>query len=413
MPSEPTTKDLAALTDRYQSDMIAFCQRIVQTPSMPGQEGDVAGLIRAEMERLGYDEVWVDDWGNVVGLLRGRSAGRTLMFNGHMDHVDPGDASDWPYPPFGGEIHAGRLWGRGSADMKGPLAAMVHAVGMLAREGPARTDRLRPPGDVYVAAVVLEETGGVGSMGLAQSVRTDFAVVGEPSSNQLARGQRGRTELIVRARGKSVHGSVPHEGVNPHAVLARFLQRLESLNMTQHEVFGASSVVPTLYFTDQVSGNVVPGEAWVHLDWRTAPGETAQDAIAQIQPLLEACMAEVPGSQGEISIERRDMTTYTGRDIALDFSMEPFLLELDDPLLVRGQQVLASALGRPVEVIPWRFGTDAGKLMAGGIRTIGFGASEAALIHTVQESVPLDMLAEGMLGYAALALELGRESDEE
>ncbi|NIP86752.1 MAG: M20/M25/M40 family metallo-hydrolase, partial [Planctomycetales bacterium] len=113
----------------------------------------------------------------------------------------------WPYPPFSGEIHDGRLWGRGSADMKGPLAAMIHAVGALAREG------IRPPGDLYVAAVVQEEVGGLGTQKLVQTVRPDCAVVGEASSNHLARGHRGRVEVVVRVQGRSVHASVPHQGV--------------------------------------------------------------------------------------------------------------------------------------------------------------------------------------------------------
>ncbi|NIP86751.1 MAG: peptidase dimerization protein, partial [Planctomycetales bacterium] len=63
-----STDKLSALTNRYRAEMLAFCQRLVQTPSLSGEEGDVAALIRTEMERLGYDEVWTDDWGNVVGL---------------------------------------------------------------------------------------------------------------------------------------------------------------------------------------------------------------------------------------------------------------------------------------------------------------------------------------------------------
>ena len=190
---------LSALTNRYRDEMIAFCQRLVQTPSLPAEEGDVAALIRAEMERLGYDAVWTDEWGNVVGLLRGQGTGRSVMFNGHMDHIDPGNPQDWPYPPYSGVIHDGRLWGRGSADMKGPLAAMIHAGGALAREG------IRPPGDLYLAAVVQEEVGGLGTQKLVKTVRTDCAVVGEASSNNLARGHRGRVEVVVRVRGRSVH----------------------------------------------------------------------------------------------------------------------------------------------------------------------------------------------------------------
>ena len=405
------TDRMIALTKCYRAEMIAFCQRIVQTPSLPGEEGDVAAMIRAEMERLGYDQVWSDDWGNVVGLLRGQGMGRivpcpircSVMFNGHMDHVDPGDPKDWLYPPYGGEIHDGRLWGRGAADMKGPLAAMIHAGGALAREG------IRPPGDLYVAAVVQEEVGGLGTQKLAQAIHPDCAVVGEASSNHLARGHRGRVEVVVRVRGKSVHASVPHQGVNPHAVLARFIQRLETYPLAQNETFGCSTVAPTLYLADQRSSNVLPGQVCLHLDWRNIPGETADDVLAQLRPLLAACLAEVEGSQGEVLLHTRDLCTYTGQTAVFPDIFPSFGLAVNDPLVQKSQRVLARTLARPVDVIIWRFATDGGHLMAAGVPTVGFGPAEAHTLHTVRESVPVEMLAEGMLGYIALALELGKE----
>lgn len=398
-------KNLSTLTDRHRSEMIAFCQRIVQTPSLPGEEGDVAALIRAEMERLGYDEVWVDDWGNVVGLLRGQGAGRSVMFNGHMDHVDPGNLKDWPYPPYGGEIHDGRLWGRGAADMKGPLAAMIHAGGILGREG------IHLPSDLLVAAVVQEEVGGLGTQKLVQSVRPDLAVIGEATSNHLARGHRGRIEVVVQVQGKSVHASVPHQGVNPHAVLARFIQRLETVSLAQDETFGQSTVTPTLYLTDQRSSNVLPGEARLHLDWRNLPGERPDDVLAQLQPLLDACLAEVKGSQGELLLHTRNLRTYTSRTETFPAVFPSFCLAADDPLVQKGQRVLARALSRPVDVTIWRFATDGGHLMAAGVPTIGFGPAEAHTLHTVGENVPVEMLVEGLLGYIALALELGTEEE--
>ncbi|MFZ5918600.1 MAG: M20/M25/M40 family metallo-hydrolase [Chloroflexota bacterium] len=394
---------LTALTARYRAELIAFCQQIVRTPSLPGEEGPVANLVHDEMARLGYDEVWIDEWGNVIGLLRGQSSGRSILFNGHMDHVDPGDAADWLYPPFGAEIHDGRLWGRATADMKGPLAAMIHAVGALARE------KIRPAGDVYVAAVVQEEVSGLGSIKLAQTLRTDCAVVGEASSNQLARGHRGRVEPVITVRGRSVHASVPRQGVNPHAVLARFIQRLESLPLAHDETFGHSSVAPTLYLSDQSSGNVLPGEIRLHLDWRNIPGETAADVLAQLQPLLQSCLAEVEGSQGEVSLYSHELRTHTGQKETLPAVFPSFALAADDPWVLKGQQVLARTLARPVKVIVWPFATDGGHLMAAGIPTIGFGPAEAPTLHTVRENVPLDLLIEGMLGYMGLALELGKE----
>ena len=396
---------LASVINQCRSQMISFCQRLVQTPSLPGGEGDVAESVRAEMELLGYDEVWVDDWGNVVGLLRGLGTGRSLMFNGHMDHVDPGNPEEWPCPPYGGEIHDGRLVGRGAADMKGPLAAMIYAGGVLARAA------IHPPGDLYVAAVVQEEVGGLGTQKLVQNLRPDIAVVGEATSNQLARGHRGRIELVVRVRGKSVHASVPQKGVNPHAVLARFIQRLETLALAYDETFGHSTVAPTVYLTDQRSSNVLPGEARVHLDWRNVPGETREDVIAQLQPVLDACLAEVEGSHGELLVHTRDLRTHTGRIEAFPAVFPSYGLDADHRLVVDGQQVLARALSRPVDIVTWDFATDGGHLMEAGVPTIGFGPAEASAAHIVGESVPLEMLAEGLLGYTALALELGTKQE--
>jgi succinyl-diaminopimelate desuccinylase len=394
-------KELLALVSPRQEQMISFCQRLVQTPSLPGEEGEVAGLLKAEMESLGYEEVWSDPWGNVVGLLRGQGRGRAVMFNGDLDHVDPGHAEEWPYPPYAGEVHDGRVWGRGVADMKGPLAAMVHAVGTLARGG------RRPPGDVYVAGVVQEEVGGLGTKKLVQTVTPDVAVVGEATNNQLARGHRGRIELVVRVRGRSVHASVPEQGVNPHAVLARFIQRLESLELRQDEIFGRSSVAPTIYVADQRSSNVLPGEARLHLDWRNLPGEGPEEVLSQLRPVLKGCLGEVKGSQGEVTVHTRELRTYTGNTESFPDVFPSFGLAADHPLVLEGQRILEQALSRPVEVIIWRFATDGGHLMQAGVPTIGFGPAEASELHTVGESVPVEMLKEGMLGYAALALGLG------
>jgi len=402
--SDNLNSDLARLVERRAQGMISFCQTIVQTPSLPGEEGQVAALVRGKMEGLGYDDVWTDDWGNVVGLLRGRGAGRSVMFNGHMDHVDPGQADEWPYPPYGGQIHDGRLWGRGVADMKGPLAAMVYAAGLLAQED------LRPLGDVYVATVVQEEVGGLGTKNLLGALRPDVAVVGEATSNQLARGHRGRIELVVRVRGKAVHASVPDQGINPHYVLARFIQRMDTLSLAEDETFGRSSVAPTLYFTDQQSSNVIPGEARLHLDWRNVPGEGPEEVLGQLLPVLETCLSEVQGSEGELTLHTRDLRTYTGRTETFPAVFPSFGLPAQHQLVQRGQEVLARALSRPVEVVIWPFATDGGHLMEAGVPTIGFGPAEAEQLHTVGESVPVAMLEEGLLGYAALALELGHES---
>ena len=141
------------------AECIAFTQRLIRTPSMPGQEAALAALVIEELRRLGYDEVWGDAAGNVYGRLFGADrALPALALNTHLDHVDPGDLSLWPSPPFAAEIDGDRLVGRGACDIKGPLAVQVYAGAALRQAGQ------RPRREVVFCGVVEEEVGGAGAI---------------------------------------------------------------------------------------------------------------------------------------------------------------------------------------------------------------------------------------------------------
>ena len=167
--------------------IVGLCQDLVRIPSPSGCEGLLAQFILASMQELDYDETWIDAAGNVIGLVRGGD-GPTTMFNGHMDIVDAGNPDDWEHPPFEADVHEGHIWGRGSADMKGGLAAMISAAGLFKVWG------RQPRGDVLVCAAGLEEVGGWGSDQLmkARDLGVDRAVVDDaqdpgPDAAALAR----------------------------------------------------------------------------------------------------------------------------------------------------------------------------------------------------------------------------------
>ena len=155
------------LVSGQRDRIISLAQHLVQLPSLSGQEGALAEAVLAAMQQLDFDENWVDPAGNVIGLVKGRG-GPTTMFNGHMDVVDPGNADDWKYPPFGAEIRQGYMYGRGSADMKCALTAMIFAAGLFKQWS------RRPAGDVMVAAVTMEEIGGWGTHLLLQNSGQNF-----------------------------------------------------------------------------------------------------------------------------------------------------------------------------------------------------------------------------------------------
>ncbi len=391
--------NLPALAQAHRADLVNFTRRLVQTPSLPGHEDRLAGLIAAEMRQLDFDDVTTDDLGNVVGWIRG-GQGPTLMFNGHMDHVDPGPEAAWPHPPYGGDVVEDELWGRGSVDMKGPLAAMIYAAGLAKRHA------LPLPGDLVVAGVVMEETGGAGTRGLARRLKPDAAIVGEASGGRLMRGHRGRIELEVRVAGRAAHARVPDQGINPHYTQARFLTQIETLPMARDEVFGSSSVAPTLYRTDQTSANVIPAEAQLTLDWRNVPGETPEQIVEGMNRLLAGCLSS--GAEGSVSLATVHFVSYTGYAEDAPAIFPSFMLPADHPLLGAARRVLGETLGQPPEIDVWNFATDGGRLVAAGITTIGFGPGDPTLAHTSRERIPIGALGDGLAGYMALASRLNR-----
>nr|WP_290669071.1 M20/M25/M40 family metallo-hydrolase [Ardenticatena sp.] len=380
---------------------IAFLQRLVQTPSLPGEEAAIAALVKAEMERLGYDDVFVDEAGNVIGCIRGRGEAPPIMFNTHLDHVDPGDADGWRFPPYGGEIHEEAVWGRGTVDIKGPLAAQVHGVARL------KTDSTPPPGDVYVSAVVQEEIGGLGARHLLTHLQPPFIVVGEPSRNELRRGHRGRTEVVLHVRGRSAHASMPAAGVNPLFAAARFLLALERLPMPTHPDLGTSSAVPTLIRTDQTSRNVIPGELWLTIDWRTTPGESAESICNRLRPLAEEATHAVPGAEAEIIVPTQEVASYTGLRMHLPAENPAFVLPSDHVALRTAAQVLRSALGAEPPVGVWQFATDGGHFAQAGLTVIGFGPGDDRLAHTNREHIRIAEIETALHANAALAREWG------
>ena len=386
------------MTDRDRC--VDFLQRLIRTPGLPGEEGDTARLVEAEMQGLGYHDVRIDEAGNVLARIPGGD-GPDLMFNTHLDHVDVGDHDRWPHPPYGGEIHEERVWGRGAVDIKGPLAAQVHGVARLLRGGEP------PAGDVWVTAVVQEEIGGVGARWLQDRLRTPAVVVGEPSSNTLRRGHRGRCELIVHVVGRSVHASVPAEGINPWFSLARFLDGLPGLDLPEHPELGRSSVTPTLIRSDQSSGNVVPGELWLTCDWRMVPGETAEDARAVLQGLLDRSL--VGGAAGAVEVPVYRRTAWTGLEMELHGDNPAYILDADHPVVAGARRVVEPLLGPIGAVDVWRFATDGGHFSQAGMSCLGFGPGDELLAHTVNEHIPVDQLAVALDVNEALARGLGGE----
>jgi succinyl-diaminopimelate desuccinylase len=369
-------------------DCVDFARRLIQTPSMSFEEQAAAELVAAEMRRLGFDEVWLDDIGNACGRIYGRDRSLgTLVLNSHLDHVDPGDPKLWPVPPYSAEIVDGRILGRGACDIKGPLAVQVYSMAALLRQG------VRPRRDLVFSGVVQEEIGGAGAVHWAANVDYPVAllVLGEPSRNRLSLGHRGILSMWVTFYGRSVHASVPESGHNPNYDLARFLARMQDgqAELVHHPLLGPTTVAPTLLEVDTRSPNVTPAWSRVLLDFRTATESpnSLQAFVRRLagdrQPSLSHGWAREP-------------------DSALPDSDEPifgFYTPPDSEVVQRVLSLLAEGMEQAPELTSYQFATDGRHFVPYNFPMVGYAPGEERLAHTVAEAISIEEMDQGLRGY--------------
>jgi succinyl-diaminopimelate desuccinylase len=382
---------------------VDFARRLIRTPSMSGAEAAVAAVVAAEMRALGFDAVHLDGAGNVEGRVRGREPGLgALVLNSHLDIVDPGDPALWSVPPYAAEIVAGRIVGRGAADIKGPMAVQVHAVGALLAAGE------RPRRDVVVSAVVDEEVGGGGARHWAAHVDypVDLIVLGEPSSNALAVGHRGIAQLWVTFHGQSAHASAPERAVNPNYALARFLTALPDAasDLPAHPVLGPTTVAPTLVEVDTRSPNVTPAWTRVMLDFRTA-GASCRDLVSFIGRVAGDWPHSVADAWSTGSTGSTGPGAPDGADLDSTAPIVGFYTSPEGPPVVRARACIERGMGRAPAVTTYRFATD-GRHFAGlGAAIVGYSAADEDQAHVAGESIAIDRMSESLRGHLALLKE--------
>ena len=366
---------------------VQFAADLVRIPSLPGEEGDVARRIVDELQALGFDEARIDRAGNVVGRIAGTGDAPAVMLSSHMDVVDAGDPHLWEHDPWGGVVADGFLHGRGSMDVKGPLALQVYAAARFVNE--------RPAGDVRTIFSVYEEKGGWGMMHHMETLpRLPGAVIlGEATGGDLCTGHRGHAELAVDIHGVAAHASAPEHGRNPNRVLPHVLLALRELSDAQprHPVLGRATLTPTVVETWPRSGNVIPGRLRVTLDMRVLPGWDEARAVEEIRALLQARVPVVEGVRVEVVPGRVTHRAWTGWEDEHSNFTPGYLLEDDHPVVqAPRRRPWARPRGDAPPIRQWKFGTDGGHSCGThGVPTIGFAPGREALAHTNRERLEL------------------------
>ena len=368
-------------------DALAFAQDLIRIPSLPGQEGDVAQRLREEMTALAFDDVRVDEVGNVIGTLRGRGEAPPVMLSCHLDIVAPGDHGTWEHPPFDGVVEGGFLHGRGAMDIKGPLALQTY--GAAAAAGTTA-------GDIIVAHTVLEERGGWGMEHLMESgaVSPGAVIIGESTRGDVTIGHRGRAELEVVVRGVAGHASVPERARNALDLVGAVLRGVDAVNdpATTDPVLGAASAVATGVEVRPESRNVIPDEVVVVVDWRILPGSTPESLCADLEAKVARAIGPTPpGFSVEVRTAHEEQHTYTGRGRNRRMFTPGFLMAPDHAIVRAAARAVGKREGTgAAEVRPWQFATDGGWTCGiHGVPSVGFAPGEERYAHTNTERLEL------------------------
>ncbi len=367
----------------------------------PGREEGVARFVVDRLRRLGF-EAGVDpvapDRANAIGRLRGAGGGGapTLAFNGHLDVVPSGEAA-WTSPPFAAEVRDDRLYGRGAADMKGGIAAAVHAVEIL------QAAKVTLRGDLLFALDADEEVNNIGlkkMLGDRVFAGVSACIIGEPTSLDIAVGHRGVAGVKAVFAGSATHAAQARRGVNAVEHACRFVQKVDELGKAKlrekdHPLLGPSLVTPTLIHGG-FRVNVVPSRCELHLDLRMIPGESLDTALAELSTLAEGLRREIPSL--DVSFHP---TTYC----------PPGLTDAGHPVVAALRQAASGVPGAEGRIKGFEASGELSMITEGsGTPAVFFGPGGIAQAHTVDEFVEVEQLEKAALVYArAFALYLGWE----
>ncbi len=298
--------------DALSSGLVELTRDMIRIPSEnpPGDERAISGLVSDRLEALGFDVESVEPEPmrvNTLGTMKGTGGGRNFLFNGHYDTVPTGDLDFWSVDPYEALVEDGRIYGRGSGDMKGAIASAIIAAKALDEAG------IRLKGDFAIHAVADEEFFGrygtkyLAEKGFVNSKTVDMAVVGEGSvEDDIIRARtavRGRVLVNLMVRGKSAHSSRPQNGINAVLKMGKLLLAIDNhgFNFPPHPLLPAPTIAPGTVIKGGTKDNVIPELCEAICDVRIVPGMTVEGVLEEVRSVVKELRAQDPEMEVEVS----------------------------------------------------------------------------------------------------------------
>ena len=385
-----------------KENLVEFCRDLIRIPSQTGREKEVVRRAQEELLRLGFDDCRCDDFGSVVGIVRGGSGPKVLL-DAHLDTVGVEPISKWTHDPFGAWLEEGRLYGRGAADMKGPAAAVVYGAAALLQE----KENLK--GTVIVSLSTLEELCEGAALGrIIEDYRPDYIVIGEPSNLRLVRGQRGRAEIALTTYGVPAHSSTPQLGVDAVEKMTALLRMMSEAKLPTHPFLGTGVQALTDIISDPYpTQSTVPSRCRATFDRRLVVGEDESSIAAELHDLIETAKHADPALQATAEIVSAECRAYTGHS----FTFRKFIPAWEMPAdheLVRAAASPREGAGHGGEPPTHNrfFPNGSGGGVHAGQPPLGFGPADPHFAHSIDEYIEIEQLEAAAGGYAAIAMEL-------
>ena len=375
------------------------------SPNPPGDVSAATAVIARILEAEGIP-YYIDESKpgvrNLVATLEGRIPGKgpSLMFNGHIDVIPAGQG--WKTDPFVPEFRDGQLYGRGSVDMKGGVAAMLAALVSLSRRGAPFKGKI-----LFVAVGDEEYHSEFGTKYLLKKgLRSDYAICGEPTGLGFDLGNRGLLMIDVVVKGKASHAGRPAFGINAVHIASKIIARMSELAFTarHNPAFefpdGCASVVE-IHGGERI--NVIPDRCAFTIDRRLMPGESGRAATEEIAKIIEELTGIAPAILDGADTGAADAAI----SLSPEYWHEPCWTPPENPIVASALAVYRRRYGRDPRIGGKAAGTDASHLVSmGGIPTLILGPGDTKQSHSVDEHIEFAEVVEAAALYEAIVEEL-------
>lgn len=379
-----------------EDELISLTRELIRIPShkdTPGFERNVAEYIHSYLLDQGIQSELhpvVDGRPNVIAKIQGEGNGKSLMFNGHTDTVLPYNMT---IDPFAANISDGKIYGRGSVDMKGSLAAFMMSMVAMKRSGYV------PDGDVVFTAVIGEEGKSEGTEYIVKSdIRADGAIVGEPSDYEYAIGHRGLEWFDVTFYGKASHSGRPENGVNAIELAMTFISRVKEelypVLREKYDEYMGGSVMNFGTITGGTEQSTVADKCILRIDRRYIPGEDKDSVMAEYQDIIDKLKEEDPRFNAKIEVTPESL---------LELYHPPLITSFNESIVTSVREGIRDVMGYEPNITRGIGWSDAALLKTyANIPTVVFGPGDLSLAHTEEEHVKIEDLVNAVDIYSRI-----------